>query len=325
MQRRKLLSLLAALPAAASVRRAWAQSAWAPEKPIRLVVPFAAGGSTDVTARVVAAALGDRLGQPLVIDNRPGAGGNIGAELVARATPDGYTLFMATSGIIAANKALYRSLPFDPERDLAPISQIAFVPNVLVVHPSVPAHSIAELIALAKRAPGSLNFGSAGSGTSQHLAGALFAARAEIEVVHVPYRGGAPAVTDLVAGKLQFIMSPLVEVLSQIRASALRPLGITTRRRSPLLPEVPTIAETMPGFEIALWNGIMAPAGTPMPAIQRIAKEAAAVLRTEELKGKLAEQGSEPVGSNPDDFATFIRSEIPKWTEIVRLSGATAD
>jgi tripartite-type tricarboxylate transporter receptor subunit TctC len=320
MQRRGLLALAATLPVAAR-----AQPVWTPDKPIRLVVSFAAGGSTDITARLVAAALAERLGQPVVIENRPGAGGNIGAEVVARAAPDGQTLFMATSGVIGANKALYRTLPFDPERDFAPIAQVAFVPNLLVVNPGVPAHSIAELIALGKREPGKLNYGSAGIGTSQHLAGALFAARAGLDLVHVPYRGGAPAVTDLVAGKLQFIMSPLVEVLTQVRAGALRPLGVTTLRRSALLPEVPTIAETMPGFEIALWNGLMAPAGTPPAVVQRLAAEAAAVLRNEEVRRKLAEQGSEPVGSSPEEFTAFIRQDIPKWTEIVRLSGATAD
>ncbi len=329
MQRRTLLATLAAAPLAGAQRAgaqpAGAQPAWAPDKPIKLVVPFAAGGSTDITARLLAQALSDRLGQPMVIENRPGAGGNIAAEAVARATPDGYTLFMATSGIIGANKALYRSLPFDPVRDFAPISQVAFVPNMLVVGPSMPARTIAELIERVKARPGEVTYGSAGIGTSQHMAGALLAQRAGLNMIHVPYRGGAPANTDLVSGKIDFIMSPLVEVLPQIRAGTLRPLGVTTRNRSPLFPEVPTIAETMPGFEIALWSGLMAPAGTPAAALQRLALETAAVLRTDALKAKLAEQGSEPVGSNPDQFATFIHAEIPKWTEIVRLSGATAD
>ena len=325
MQRRTLLATLAAAPFAARVLPARAQAAWAPDQPIKLVVPFAAGGSTDITARLLAQALGDRLGQPMVIENRPGAGGNIAAEAVARATPDGYTLFMATSGIIGANKALYRSLPFDPVKDFAPISQVAFVPNILVVGPSMPATSIADLIARAKARPGEVTYGSAGIGTSQHMAGALLAQRAGLNMIHVPYRGGAPANTDLVSGKIDFIMSPLVEVLPQIRAGTLRPLGVTTRNRSPLFPEVPTIAETMPGYEIALWSGLMAPAGTPAAAVQRLAQETIAVLRTEAFKAKLAEQGSEPVGSNPDEFASFIQSDIPKWTEIVRLSGATAD
>ncbi len=320
MKKRTLLSLLATAPFAAR-----AQGSWAPDKPVKLVVPFAAGGSTDITARLLAQALGDRLGQPMVVENRPGAGGNIGAEVVARAAPDGQTLFMATSGIIGANKALYRTLPFDPVRDFAPISQVAFVPNILVVGPSMPATSIADLIARCKRQPGAITYGSAGIGTSQHMAGALFAQRAGLALIHVPYRGGAPANTDLVSGKIHFIMSPLVEVLPQIRAGTLKPLGVTTLHRSPLLPEVPTIAETMPGFEIALWSGLLAPAGTPAAVVQRLATEAVAVLRTAALRAKLAEQGSEPVGSNPDAFASFIQTEIPKWTEIVRLSGATAD
>ena len=321
MKKRTLLSLLAMAPFAA----ARAQGIWSPDKPVKLVVPFAAGGSTDITARLLAQALGDRLGQPVVVENRPGAGGNIGAEAVARAVPDGQTLFMATSGIIGANKALYRTLPFDPVKDFAPISQVAFVPNMLVVGPSMPATSIADLIARVKARPGEVTYGSAGIGTSQHMAGALFAQRAGLNMIHVPYRGGAPANTDLVSGKIDFIMSPLVEVLAQIRAGSLKPLGVTTLRRSPLFPDVPTIAETMPGFEIALWSGLMAPAGTPVAAVHRLAQETAAVLRTPELRGKLAEQGSEPVGSNPDEFASFIQRDIPKWTEIVRLSGATAD
>jgi tripartite-type tricarboxylate transporter receptor subunit TctC len=331
MHRRSLLATLAsqslaplALVPLALAPAALAQN-WAPERPVRLVVPFAAGGSTDVTARLVAQALGERLGQPMVIDNRPGAGGNIAAEHVAHSAPDGYTLFMATSGIVAANQALYRSLPFDSLRDFTPVAQIAFIPNLLVVHPDVPARSLAELIALAKSRPGQLNYGSAGSGTSQHLAGALFAARAGVQVVHVPYRGGAPAVTDLIAGKIQMIMSPLVEVIAHVQAGRLRPLGVTTRHRSPLLPEVPTIAEAMPGFEIALWNGLLAPSGTPPAIVARLATETAGVLRTPEMQRKLVEQGSEPVGSTPEEFATFIRTEIPKWTEIVRISGATAD
>ncbi len=319
MKKRTLLSLLATAPFVAR-----AQS-WAPDKPIKLVVPFAAGGSTDITARLLAQALGDRLGQPMVVENRPGAGGNIGAEAVARAAPDGQTLFMATSGIIGANKALYRTLPFDPVKDFAPISQVAFVPNMLVVGPSMPATSIAELIARVKARPGEVTYGSAGIGTSQHMAGALFAQRAGLNMIHVPYRGGAPANTDLVSGKIDFIMSPLVEVLPQIRAGTLKPLGVTTLRRSPLFPDVPTIAETMPGFEIALWSGLMAPAGTPVAAVQRLGAETAAALRAAALRDKLAEQGSEPVGSNPDEFASFIQTDIPKWTEIVRLSGATAD
>ena len=319
MKRRSLLAVVAALPCPAL-----AQS-WAPERPVRLIIPFAAGGSTDVTARLVAQALGDRLGQPVVAENRPGAGGNIGAEAAARATPDGHTLFMAVSGILAANKALYKTLPFDPLRDFAPISQVSVIPNLIVVNPELPVRDLPGLIAYAKARPGQVNYGSAGSGTSLHLASALFAAKAGIALVHIPYRGGAPAATDLMAGKIQMIASPLVEVIGAVQAGQLRPLAVTTPHRSALLPEVPTVGETIPGFAIPLWNGIVAPAGTPIPAVNRLSAEIGAALRSDALLRRLAEQGSEPAPSSPEDFANFIRAEIPRWAEIVRLSGATAD
>ena len=321
---RRLLLLLAGT-AAIPPLAARAQAPWAPERPVRLLVGFAAGGSTDVTARLVAAALSDRLGQPVVVENRPGAGGNIAAEAAARSAPDGHTLFMGVSGILAANPALYRNLPFDPLRDFAPVSQIAFIPNLVVVHPDLPVSDLAGFIAHAKANPGRVHYGSAGNGTSLHLAGALLAARAGLALVHVPYRGGAPATTDLLSGKIQMLASPLVEAVAHVQAGRLRPLAVTTARRSPLLPDVPTVAETIPGFEVALWNGLLAPAGTPAPAVARLAAETAAALRGEELRRKLAEQGSEPAPSTPEDFARFIRAEIPRWTEIVRLSGATAD
>jgi tripartite-type tricarboxylate transporter receptor subunit TctC len=323
MHRRRPLLLAAASAVLPSAARA--QAAWAPERPVRLIVGFAAGGSTDVTARLVAAALGERLGQPVVVENRPGAGGNIAAEAAARAAPDGHTLLMGVSGILAANPALYRNLPFDPVRDFAPISQIAFIPNLVVVHPDLPAADLAGFVAHAKANAGRVHYGSAGNGTSLHLAGALLAARAGLALVHVPYRGGAPATTDLLSGKIQMLASPLVEVVAHVQAGRLRPLAVTTARRSPLLPEVPTVAETIPGFEVALWNGLLAPAGTPPRAIARFAAETAAALRGAELRNKLAEQGSEPAPSTPEEFARFIRAEIPRWTEIVRLSGATAD
>lgn len=319
MRRRALLLAGLAAPAVARAQ------GWVPDRPLRLIIPFAAGGSTDVTARLVAQALGERLGQPVVAENRPGAGGNIGAEAAARATPDGYTLLMAVSGILAANRALYRNLPYDSLRDFAPVSQVAILPNLIVVNPDLPVRDIAGLIAHAKQNPGKLFYGSAGSGTSLHLAAALFAARAGIEMVHVPYRGGAPAATDLMAGKIQMIASPMVEVIGAVQAGQLRPLAVTTAKRSPLLPEVPTVGETLPGFEIPLWNGIVAPAGTPPAAIARLSAELRAALRGDELKRRLAEQGSEPLPSTPEEFASYIRAEIPRWAEIVRVSGATAD
>jgi tripartite-type tricarboxylate transporter receptor subunit TctC len=273
----------------------------------------------------VASALAERLGQTVVVDNRGGAAGNIGAESVARAEPDGYTLIMATSSTHATNAALYRKLPFNPVRDFTPISQIAFIPNLLVVNPDVPVNSIAELVAYAKARPGQLNYGSGGAGSSLHLAAAVFAYRAGIDMVHVPYRGGAPVAADFVSGKLQRSFSPMVEVLQQVRAGKLRALGVTTAKRSALLPDVPAIGEVLPGYEVALWNGIMGPAGLPAPVVARLGAELVAIVGSPEMRSKLAEQGSDPVGSTPQDFAAFVAAEQPKWAELVRISGATVD
>jgi tripartite-type tricarboxylate transporter receptor subunit TctC len=325
LKRRSVTKGLAALPLMLSGAIAQAQPRWTPDKPIRIVVPFAAGGSTDVTARLVASALAERLGQSVIVDNRAGAGGNIGAEAVARAEPDGCTLLLATSSTNATNAALYKRLPFDPVRDFTAISQIAFIPNLLVVNPDLPVNSVAELVAYAKARPGQLNYGSGGAGTSLHLAAAVFAYRAGIDMVHVPYRGGAPVALDLVAGKIQVSFSPLIEVLQQVRAGKLRALGVTTARRSALLPDVPAIAEVIPGYEVALWNGIMGPAGLPAPVTARLASEIVAIVGSPDTRSRLAEQGSDPVGSTPQEFAAFVAAEQPKWAELVRISGATVD
>ena len=266
MDRRSFTKGLALLPlmlGGAADRSAQAQARWVPDKPIRIVVPFAAGGSTDVTARLVASALAERLGQTVVVDNRGGAAGNIGAEAVARAEPDGTTLLLATSSTNATNAALYKRLAFNPVRDFTPISQMAFVPNLLVVNPELPVNSLFELVAYAKAKPGQLNYGSGGSGSSLHLAAAVFAFRGGIDMVHVLYRGGAPVAADLVSGKLQLSFSPMVEVLQQVRAGKLRALGVTPLRRSALLPGIPAIGEVIAGYEVALWNGLMGPAGLP--------------------------------------------------------------
>jgi tripartite-type tricarboxylate transporter receptor subunit TctC len=299
-----------------------AEAAW-PNKPIKLIVGFAAGGSTDVTARVIGQALSQRLGQPVIIENRPGAGGNIAADATAKADPDGYTLLMTTSSSFAANPSLYKSLPFDVQKDFSPIALTAFIPNLLVVNPSVPANNVSEFIAYLKANPGKLNFGSAGNGTSQHLSGELFNSLAGVHMVHVAYRGGAPAVTDLLAGQVQVIFAPLVEVIQQVRAGSLKALGITTAKRSPLLPDVPSISETLPGYEVVLWNGLLAPANTPPEIIDRINSATVDALRSPEVKAKLAEQGSEPVGGTPPEFKAFIASELVKWHRLVELSGAT--
>ncbi|MDO9709224.1 Bug family tripartite tricarboxylate transporter substrate binding protein [Paracraurococcus lichenis] len=325
MRRRLLLGSVGGLALARAARAQGTSGAWAPERPVRLLVGFAAGGSSDVTARLVAQAMGERLGQPVVVENRPGAAGNIAAEAVARAAPDGHTLLFGVSSALAANRALYKSLAFDTLRDFAPLSQVAVIPNLIVVNPALPVRSIPELIAYARANPGKLNYGSAGAGTSLHLASASFAARAGLDMVHVPYRGGAPAATDLIAGKIQMIASPMVEVIGAVQAGQLRALAVTTAKRSPLLPEVPTVAETLPGFEVPLWNGILAPAGTPPAAIVRLSDTIQDALRSEEVRRRLLEQGSEPAPSTPEQFADFIRAEIPRWAEIVRVSGAFAD
>lgn len=323
MNRRSLLA--GAALAAAAPLDASAQARWAPDRPIRLVVPFAPGGSTDTAARLVGQALGQRLGQTVVVDNRPGAGGNIAAEHVARSAPDGHTLLMTTSSITATNIWLYRNLSYHPVRDFTALSQVAFIPNLVVVHPDVPARTLPEFIAYAKANPGKLNFGSAGAGTSLHLVATMFCTRAGIRMEHLPYRGGAPAAMDLLSNKIQLIASPMVEVLNYVEAGRLRPLAVSTARRSPRLPDVPTIAETLPGFEVALWNGIKGPAGLPAPVTARLGAEIAAAVRSEEVSRRFLEQGTQPVGSTPEEFARFIEAEIPKWGELVRIAGVTPD
>ena len=307
-----LLLSLAAFPALADN--------W-PSRPIKLVVPYPPGGSTDVTARVIAENLRPLLGQSVVVDNRPGAGGNIGAEAVAKSAPDGYTLLMATSTHVT-NMSLYQSMPYDFVRDLAPVAQITFIPNVLVVGASLPVNNLAEFIAYVKSGKVPVNYGTAGNGSSQHLSSALFNSMVSGSMVHVPYKGGAPATADLLAGQIQAYFGPLVEVLPHIRGGKVRALGITTKKRSPLLPEVPTIAESLPGYEVALWNAILAPARTPADIVNKLNEAIVKVLNLPEVRARLAEQGSEPVGNSPAEFTQFIAAEVGKWKELVRISGA---
>jgi len=320
MRSPSLLRFAVAAMALACAGAAQAQN-W-PNRPIKLVVGFAAGGSTDVTARLVAQALSERLGQQVVVENRGGAGGNIGADAVAKAEPDGYTLLLTTSTTHATNPSLYRSLPFDVRADFTPITLTAFIPNLLVVNPSVPANTIDELIAYAKANPEKLTYGSAGSGSSQHLSAELFKSLAGIRMTHAPYRGGAPAVTDLLSGNIQVLFAPLVEVLQFVQDGKLKALGVTTAKRSPLLPSAPAIGERLPGYEVALWNGLLGPAKLPRDIVDRVNRETVAALRSEELKAKLARQGSEPVGDTPEEFAAFIASELVKWKKLVEISGA---
>jgi tripartite-type tricarboxylate transporter receptor subunit TctC len=297
-----------------------------PNKPIRIVVPFPAGGTTDVLARAAAQKLTDTLGQPALVDNRPGAGGNIGAELVAKSPPDGYTLLMGTVGTHAINPALYPKLPYDHVRDFAPVILVAGVPNVLVVNPSLPVNSVQELVAYAKANPGKLNFASSGSGTSIHLSGELFKTAAGLSMTHVPYKGSSPALMDLIGGQVQLMFDNLPSALPQIKAGKLKALGVTSRERAPALPDVPTIAESgFPGFEASSWFGLLAPAGTPQPVIAKLNVEVAKWLASPEAKEKLLAQGANAAGGTPEDFAKHIAAETAKWQKVVKESGAKVD
>jgi len=300
-----------------------AHAQW-PERTITLVVPLAAGGSTDTTARLVAEKLGTELGQSVIVDNRAGAGGNIGGAYVAKATPDGYTLLMSTS-TIATNVSLYKNMGFDLQKDLIPVSQVALIPNVLMVNNAVPARNLQEFVDYVRQKQGTVNFGSAGNGTSQHLSGALFNSMAQGNMVHVPYKGGAPANADLLGGQIQAVFSPLVEVLPYIDSGKLRALGVTTKARSPRLPDVPAIQEALPGFDVVLWNGVFAPAGTPAAVVTRLNNAISKILQDPAMRKVLADQGSTPVGNTPSEFKANLAVEIDKWGKLVKLSGARVD
>ena len=297
-----------------------------PTKPIRLVVPFPAGGTTDILAREVGQTLSASLGQPVVIDNRPGAAGNIGSELVAKSAPDGYTLLMGTVGTHAINPSLYARLPYDHVADFAPVILVARVPNVLEVTPSLPVYSVADLIKLAKQSPGRINFASSGSGTSIHLSGELFKTMAGVDMTHVPYKGSAPALTDLIGGQVQVMFDNLPSSLPQIKAGKLRAIAVTSTQRAPALPDVPTIAESgLPGFEATSWFGVVAPAGTPPAIVARLNADVNQWLQTPDAKEKLLAQGAAAAGGSPEQFAAYIRAETEKWAKVVKASGAKVD
>jgi tripartite-type tricarboxylate transporter receptor subunit TctC len=307
------------------VAQAQAQGAF-PSKALTIVVPFSAGGTTDILARVVGQYMAKNLGQPVIIDNRAGAGGNIGAQMVARAAPDGYTLLMGTVGTHAINQSLYKKLGFDPIKDFAPITRVALVPNLLVANPSQPFKSVKELIAYARANPGKVTFASSGSGTSIHLSGEMFQQMAGVEMQHIPYKGSAPALTDLLGGQTAVMFDNMPSVIGHVRAGKLRPIAVTTPNRSPAVPDVPTIAESgVPGYSATSWFGLLAPTGTPAPVMARLHGSILKALADPEVKKKLAEQGAEPHGEKPEQFAEFIRSETAKWGQTVKVSGATAD
>jgi tripartite-type tricarboxylate transporter receptor subunit TctC len=327
--RQRLLRAMAVLVGIAGIALAApvdAQAPAYPTKPIRLVVPFPPGGATDILARAVAQKLGETWGQSVVVDNRPGAGGNIGTELVAKAAPDGYTLEMGTVGTHAINASLYAKIPYDHVKDFAPVILVAGVPNVLEVNPSVPVNSVQELIAYAKANPGKLNFASSGAGTSIHLSGELFKVMAGVQMTHVPYKGSSPALQDLLGGQVQLMFDNLPPSLPQIKAGKLRALAVTSATRAPALPDVPTIAESgLPGFEASSWFGIVAPAGTPPAIIAKLNTEVAKWLASPEGKEKLVSIGANAGGGSPEDFARHIQAETAKWAKVVKESGAKVD
>ena len=297
-----------------------------PAKPVRVVVPFPPSGGTDVIARVVLPKLGDELGQQVVIDNRVGANGNVGTEIVARAAPDGYVLLLNGSGTLAVNPSLYSGLPYDSVRDFAPVSLAVFQPFVLVVHPSVPARSVREFIALARARPGQLNFASSGSGSLAHLAGEIFKNMARVDMVHVPYKGAGLSVIDLIAGQVQLIFAGTPSVMPYVKSGKLRALGVTTAKRAAATPEVPTIAESgLPGFDVTGWYGLLAPSGTPAPLVARLNAALIAVLKQPEVRDKLVGLGLDVEVSTPQQFADFIKSEIAKYAKVVRAAGVRVD
>jgi tripartite-type tricarboxylate transporter receptor subunit TctC len=294
-----------------------------PTRPVMLVVAFTPGGPSDVIARILGKRLHEMLGQPFVIENRPGAGGNIAAEAVANAAPDGYTLLMGNNSILATNASLYKKLNYDPERDFIPISLIGTQANILVVNPSVPANSMAELIALARQNPRQLNFASSGHGAAAHLAGELFRTEAKVDIVHVAYKGAAPALQDVVAGHVQMMFATAASVVGLIRDGKVRPLAVTTPQRTALLPDLPTVAELgIPGFDATTWHGLVAPAGTSKEVTGTLHHAMVTALNDPDVRKVLMDLGVDIVGSTPKEFEAYIQSEIPKWAAVIKASGA---
>jgi len=310
--------------AAANVHAAQEATAY-PTRPVRLIVPFAPGGGTDITARAIAQKLTESLGKAVIVDNRAGANGTIGADMTAKAPPDGYTLGMISSSH-SVNPSIMKKLPYDLLADLAPITQATSQPYALVLHPSVPARSVKELIALAMAKPGTLTYGSSGTGGLSHLSGALLASLAKISLVHVPYKGGAPALTDVISGQIQMLFSTILQSQAHIKSGRLRPLAVTTAKRSRSMPELPTMAEAgVKGYEVAGWYGMVAPARTPRALITLLNGEVVRILKLPEVGDRLAADGSEPVGSSPEQFGAHIKSEVAKWRKLTAEAGIKAE
>jgi tripartite-type tricarboxylate transporter receptor subunit TctC len=306
-----------------AVAGAMAADPW-PTKRISIIVPFSAGGSTDIVARILASKLSPELGQPVIVDNKPGASGNIAGDFVARSPADGNTLFMGTSTSIA-NIALFKTLPFDILKDFTPVSQIANTPLVLIANNDLPAGNVAELVKYAKENPGKLNYGSGGNGTSQHLGGVMFEHLAKVRMTHVPYKGAAPAVTDLMAGNIQVMFAPLIDALQFVKAGKVKALGVTTLKGAPQLPGTPSIATVLPGFNVSTWNAVFAPAKTPPDVIMKLSAAITKAMNQPDTKQAIYDQGSEAIGSTPAEFKKFIDSEVVVWKNLVEISGAKAD
>jgi tripartite-type tricarboxylate transporter receptor subunit TctC len=305
---------------------AQAQAQPYPTKPIRFVVPYPPGGPLDAVARLLGQKVAESTKQPVVVDNKPGAGGNIGADIVAKSAPDGYTILMGAVATHAINPALYAKIPYDAIRDFAPVTQLASTPNILVVNPAIPASNVQEFIAYAKANPGKLNFGSGSTGSAGHLAGELFKTLAGVDMTHVPYKGAAPAMQDLVGGQIQLMFDNLASSLGQVRAGKVKGLAVTTAKRTALAPEFPTIAESgLPGFDISTWFGIFVPAGTPREVIERLHAEFTRALAAPDVREKMLNLGAEPVGNTPEEFAAYIAAEARKYARLVKASGAKVD
>jgi tripartite-type tricarboxylate transporter receptor subunit TctC len=297
-----------------------------PLKPIRMIVTAAAGSGPDITARIVGQKLTGSLGQPVVIENRAGAGGSIAAEIAAKAPPDGYTLVMASAGSHAVSPALYPKLAWDPIKDFVPITIVAVAPNILIVHPSLPVKSVRELIALARARPGELSFGSGGSGSTAHLSGELFRTMANIKIVHIPFKGAPSAALGVIGGQVEMALLNLPPTLPQVKSGRLKGLAVTTAKRTSAIPELPTISEAgVPGYEASTWYGVMAPAGTPPEITARLHNAIIADLRADDMRTRIAADGGEVVGSTPEEFAAVLKRDLVKWTRVVKESGARAD
>jgi len=297
-----------------------------PTKNIRFIVPFPPGGSSDLIARAMAPVLSDRLRQPVIVENRPGAGGNIGMEMVAKSAPDGYTMGLGAAGALSANVSLYPNLPYNPLKDFAPVSNVAFVPFLIIAHPSVPANTLEELIVLARSKPGELLIGYGGNGTAMHLSGELFKLMAKVQMVNVPYKGSGPAAQDTMGGQLPLAVVDVASALAQVKAGRLKAIAVTSAKRISAAPQVPTVAEGgLPGYDATGWFGVVMPAGTPAAIVGRMNSELVAALKRPDIRDRVIAAGAEPSPSTPAEFGALIRAEIDKWAEVVKLSGARID